>query len=242
MCIFSWKVGNAESRVPRQFGTAAPESGEVALLVGLVLSFVLPVQPGLEVLIALWERLGFEEYAAFIGAAAGYNLALGVAIIALVKFWEARPLESIGFRSVSIGDIGAAVVAFVFAAFLSTSLWVAIHGLTPVENPYTQTVLGGTLLALSGSFAEEVGSRAYAIERLSDFIGSPLSGAIFALAGNLAMHVPQRGLQNVLLIAPGEGILVLLYLYRRSVWSCILAHFLLDISTLVGNPISLLFH
>jgi uncharacterized protein len=77
--------------------------------------------------------------------------------------------------------------------------------------------------------AEEVGFRGYAMERIEELTGSKLLGASVPFVVNVLVHAPVWGLYGMLVKAPILALLVALYLWRRSLPACVLAHLLIDI-------------
>jgi membrane protease YdiL (CAAX protease family) len=94
-------------------------------------------------------------------------------------------------------------------------------------------------VALLGSDAvfEELATRGYVIERVAGFTGRRWLGAVASLLLSVAMHIPRgeslcAGLSPALVLALFTG----LYLWRRSVAACALAHFLVDGQLVFGVP------
>ncbi len=82
---------------------------------------------------------------------------------------------------------------------------------------------------LANGIAEEVGFRGYAIERIEELTGSKMLGASVPFIFNVLVHAPVWGLYGMLTKAPILLLLVALYLWRRNLPACVLAHILIDI-------------
>ena len=82
---------------------------------------------------------------------------------------------------------------------------------------------------LANGIAEEVGFRGYAMERIEELTGSKFIGASVPFVVNVLVHAPVWGLYGALVKAPILLLLVALYLWRRSLPACALAHILIDI-------------
>jgi len=218
------------------------------MVAGLLIAFVLPIQPGLEVPTMFLALLGLSPDTASGVAAIAYEIGTALLIVALVRYWEHLPLSSIGIGRFSIGDAVAAVLVFFADLVVTPKIWALLQGSTVLANAAQSLraeqegisswpILIGVGIAISISFAEEFGARAYAIERLSAAIGNRAIGAGVAFIAALSMHVPRRGLAYLPIVAPGQLLLVLLYLWRRNTWSCVLAHLLMDTYAMVIEPL-----
>jgi uncharacterized protein len=82
---------------------------------------------------------------------------------------------------------------------------------------------------LANGIAEEAGFRGYAIERIEELTGSTLLGASAPFIVNVLVHVPVWGFHGMLMKAPILLLLVVLYLWRRNLPACALAHVMIDI-------------
>jgi membrane protease YdiL (CAAX protease family) len=85
--------------------------------------------------------------------------------------------------------------------------------------------------------SEETILRGYAIERLQEITKSTWIGASIAYALDLLVHVPAWGVAGSISRAPALFVFVCLYLWRRNLAACILAHVLADGFALVLWPI-----
>jgi len=82
---------------------------------------------------------------------------------------------------------------------------------------------------LANGIAEEVGFRGYAIERIEELTGSTQLGASVPFIVNVLVHAPVWGFHGMLIKAPILLLFVSLYLWRRNLPACALAHVLIDV-------------
>ena len=209
-----------------------------ATLVGLTIALLLPIppyrEPFLHLLMTTW---GLSWISAWETIGLISKLTVIVALPLLVVYWERRRLKSIGVRALSIRDfLSAMAVSLAYLLFSPRLIWMAYK--IPVVA--AQLTLGGTMYAslpkwldwtglLANGIAEEVGFRGYSIERIEELTGSKLLGASVPLVINVLVHAPVWGLYGMLVKAPILLLLVALYLWRRSLLACVLAHVLIDI-------------
>ena len=209
-----------------------------ATLVGLTIALLLPIppyrEPFLHLLMTTW---GLSWISAWETIGLISKLTVIVALPLLVVYWERRRLKSIGVRALSIRDfLSAMAVSLAYLLFSPRLIWMAYK--IPVVA--AQLTLGGTMYAslpkwldwtglLANGIAEEVGFRGYSIERIEELTGSKWLGASVPLVINVLVHAPVWGLYGMLVKAPILLLLVALYLWRRSLLACVLAHVLIDI-------------
>ncbi|HEY2104335.1 MAG TPA: CPBP family glutamic-type intramembrane protease [Candidatus Binataceae bacterium] len=211
----------------------------IATLVGLAIALLFPItpfrQPFLYLMVA-YGRVSWITAWASIGTV--FNLAAVVAILFILIRWERRPLNSIGWRTPRLIDLVFGVAGFVAIQQATLMTWGIMLRVMPSVAADTRAVailssnlpLAVDLLAsISSAVAEEVGFRGYALERLSEITGSLWIGAGIPYVIEVLCHAPIWGLRGMLLKAPPLLILVLLYLWRRSLPACILAHLLVDV-------------
>jgi membrane protease YdiL (CAAX protease family) len=176
--------------------------------------------------ISAWESIGLISKVAVI-----------IAIPLLVVYWERRPLTSIGVRTVSLGDLLAAILVLLAYLQISPRLLAVADRIPTLAAELT---IGSAMYAslpkwldlsglLANGIAEEVGFRGYAIERIEELTGSKLLGASVPFIVNVFMHAPTWGLYGMLIKAPILMLFVALYLWRRNLPACVLAHILIDI-------------
>ena len=157
-------------------------------------------------------------------------------LVAIVLFWEQRPLASFGVRPPKLSDLGWGFLAFVIIAggdvFWSYAT-LPPGGATQAQHAQVATWVSQPeswkiTLFISASFFEEFFFRGYVIERVEEITGSMALGAILGITGDLYLHSAYWDTSFVIFLAFGQLSLALLYLWRRSVAPCIIAHFLID--------------
>lgn len=156
-------------------------------------------------------------------------------LVLIVLFWEKRPLASCGMLPPKLSDLKWGVLAFVIIEAGSV-LW-SPSTLPPDSVKSAQAQLGTwaslsepwkIILAISASFFEECYFRGYVIERVEEITGSMALGAILSTAVDLYLHSVYWDTSFLISIAFDQFSLALLYLWRQSVASCIIAHVLID--------------
>lgn len=155
-----------------------------------------------------------------------------IPLLIVVRIWECADWKSIGLRKLSAGDsfaVTAALLLFDALLPLNSSYVSMIESrgcrytgasLLPVPEKWFLAMLAGDAIF------EELATRAYVIERISGFTGSRYLGAIASFVLSVAMHYPGSGSGcKALEPAPMLALFTGLYLWRRSVPACALAHF-----------------
>lgn len=204
-----------------------------ATLTGLFLALVVPALVTAFPLIEMPTALAQSATGAILLNEAG-TWVLALAVLAVVRFWERRPLASIGLGPPSWSAIrfGAAVVIGLIALALIAGLAVQSTGLPMPEQP-EQLVISlpiwlQLLVAASAGFTEEVLFRGYAIERMTELTRSRWLGAALPVLVFGAAHAPFWGVGHAIVAGLTGFWLTLLYLWRRNLWTNITAHALLD--------------
>ncbi len=176
--------------------------------------------------ISAWECVGLVS-----------KLVVIIALPLLVVYWERRPLTSIGLRALSTKDLLAVIAIFLAYLLISPCLtWIADR-IPVISAELTRGAVMYSSLPkwldwsglLANGIAEEIGFRGYAIERIEELTGSTLLGASVPFVVEVLVHAPVWGLHGMLLKAPVLLLLVALYLWRRNLPACVLAHVLIDI-------------
>ena len=160
--------------------------------------------------------------------------ALALLILAIVRFWEKRPLASIGlvkptWRAIRFG--GFVVIALILLA-MGAAFAVQSTGMPMPEQP-EQLVLGlplwlQLLVAVSAGFTEEILFRGYAIERITELTRNRWLGAILPVVVFGGAHASFWGVGHAIVAGMTGLWLTILYLWRRNLWTNITAHALLD--------------
>jgi membrane protease YdiL (CAAX protease family) len=166
----------------------------------------------------------------------GYEIiwwAVAAVVLLHVHLLEGRRMESIGFRKPGIRDvlIGAAggIVTLAGLAAIYYVLFPALHFNEEQQvNQLLATPFWWRFISVvRAAVAEEVLLRGYAIERLEQLTGISFAGgvscAIFALE-----HAGPWGWPHVIIAGFGGISLTLLYIWRRNLWVSIIAHFIID--------------
>lgn len=167
----------------------------------------------------------------------------GLAVLAYVIVAERRPLTSIGFRAPGWRDIGLGlifgIVLLVGAGVLDGIVFPALH--LKINAATYKAITGAPLiyriaLVTRAAVCEEILFRAYPLERLREWSGSVglagfVSWAVFTYA-----HLSTWGAPQLIVAGFGGALLTVLYLWRRNIWSNMLAHWIAD-SSFVLVPI-----
>lgn len=166
-----------------------------------------------------------------------------VLILAYVLIIEREPLSTIGYRMPGAWDVGIGVIASVVAIlgvlFILNVLLPVLHiDLTQETNEFYATpLLFRALTATRAAFVEETAFRGYGFERITELTGSKLLAALatFALFG--LAHYSGGGWGDVIVGAWGSLVLTLLYVWRRSLGSNIICHWIVDETGFVLVPL-----
>ncbi|HLG86450.1 MAG TPA: type II CAAX endopeptidase family protein [Alphaproteobacteria bacterium] len=211
--------------------SAPPPRRWAATITGLVIALVVPAIATSFSIIPISENDSSTK-ALLLNEAAFWTLAL--IVLAIVRFWERRPLGSIGLERPTRSAIlfGAKIVLVLIALALAAGLAVQSTGLPMPEQPaelvISLPVWLQLFVALSAGFTEEVLFRGYAIERMTELTGSRWIGALLPVFLFGAAHASFWGVAHAI-VAGFTGLwLSLLYLWRRNLWTNITAHALLD--------------
>lgn len=168
--------------------------------------------------------------------------AFAAGIVAVVVHVEQRSLSSIGVARPGWGDIGAAVLVFVVGAvsypfttplLASLGLETTVGGIEQLATYPLPFVLS---LALTAAITEELLYRGFPIERIAERTGSAVFGAGVSVFFFVVFHIPYWGVGGTLQITVNAVLLSLLYVWRRNVVTCIVAHGITDIYAFVIIP------
>ena len=204
---------------------------------GLILALVVPVIP---TCVTILNRLPANTH---LGLAATWQFLDIALLIAFVRRSEAGDWVSLGVRRFAFADVIAVIGACLFwltADGLITRVCVhrlpfttVIQAIRPERSaltglpgfaPYPN--LASTAFLLTGAIMEELGSRAYLIERMRSR-GIWFAGAA-SLGASVLMHIPAWGL-DAFWRAPNLALLIILYIFRPSLIACSITHFIIDI-------------
>jgi membrane protease YdiL (CAAX protease family) len=169
--------------------------------------------------------------------------ALFVVIILYVLVVERRKLSSIGYRRPGAWDIVlgvlAAIVMFMGSGLIFQVVLPALH-LSMAHQ--LQTVTATPMLfrianVTRAAVVEETAFRGYGFERISELTGSTLVAGLVTFALFTLAHYSGGGLAQVIIAAFGGLLLTLLYMWRRNIWTNILAHWLTDGAAFILLPL-----
>lgn len=169
---------------------------------------------------------------AWVNVAFAWGLTL--ALLALIRFGERLPLESIGLRRMNRRDAWWAFAAFLAggAIISGTIPLIRALGLRTVESG-VQTL--GQLpielrvcLVLTAGITEEIRYRGYLIERVHALSGRLGLSVVISYLAFVAAHLPFWTLGGAIQIGLGSLVLYALYLKRRNLPACMLMHVLND--------------
>jgi membrane protease YdiL (CAAX protease family) len=184
-----------------------------------------------------FSRLG-ERIPFFADHAIGREVAwwsLAAAMLVFVLAVERRSLSSIGFqrptwRTFAFGA-AAAIVCLVGLGLLLQTVFAYFH-LQPNTAAYNQLASTPYVLRVAivtrAAFCEEILMRGYGIERISELTGSRLLAGAITLAVFTYAHLAYWGWAHLMVAGSAGLVLTILYLWRRDLWSNILAHWLVD--------------
>lgn len=194
------------------------------VLGGLFIALVLP-QLGLGTRLAPGGEVGARL------VREGLWWAIAAALLAWVLLVEKRPLSSTGLKRPGLATFGwalAGMVALMASVMLSFALILPALGLemNRVATGSITTLPLWLQLAMfvRAGIVEEILYRGYPIERLTELTGNPwlaatLPGLIF-----IGAHYAFWGGGQLIVVAFGTLILTLLYLWRRDLICCMIAH------------------
>ncbi len=164
------------------------------------------------------------------------------AALACHLYGDRLPLSAVGLvrprlRSILLGlGVGASVYVGLYA--IAFVLWK--NGLFEAKAPASQILQWPLWLRLfmliTAGVAEEALYRGFAIERLTALTGRRWLAALIALAAFVAAHVPFWGLGAIATPIVGGGFFTLVYLWRRDLVACMVAHLAVDSVGLLLAP------
>jgi membrane protease YdiL (CAAX protease family) len=170
---------------------------------------------------------------------------LTLALLAMLAFGEKRSPGVIGlgrFTGMSlVGGLLAGVLAI-----MAYPLCALLLGLIGVHSQAAATgvaalgalPLWARLLTLAtAGVCEEVLYRGYPITRLKELTGSHVAAVIIPFVVFVALHAPSWGLAHLLYVSVVAAIMTALFLWRRDLWSNIIAHLVTDAVPLLLLPL-----
>lgn len=220
----------------------------VPILFVLIIGMEFPFFPLLQKTFPIFSRFGWFRPTITGVETAVAQATIAVVILLVVHFWERLPMRSVGIVQFAASDLVLGLAAFGVLLFLEGILpsllmtATAFRGwgfagmdtrqLTLIDQIPWPVMLAG---AISAGIYEELWARGYGVERLEALTHSTLAAAAITLTLDLGAHVPFWGFRYAIIIAPGQMLLLGLYLWRRRLMPCVIAHILWDF----GRPIPL---
>jgi uncharacterized protein len=162
-------------------------------------------------------------------------LGLIVAVYGYVLFVEGRSLSSIGFRRLRWLDIVLGVVVGFLMVVGIILVWNVLFPLLHLKMNMTEmeSILNTPfwyrfLTVTRAAVAEETLFRGYGIERISEWSGSRILAAVITWAAFTYAHLRAWGWAHLLVVGFAGLLLTVLFVWRRSLWANMLAHWLTD--------------
>lgn len=160
----------------------------------------------------------------------GVTWTIAIALVLIVILWEKRPLTSIGWRMPGVGDLLAALGAFVVFHLIGF----VGNQLGSIPNPKFGAALFALpwiarLWMLSGVICEEITFRGYFIERVEELTGSTWIAAILSCVLFGLAHATGGGFGYVFVVTAVATVYATLYVWRRNLPACTLVHFASDL-------------
>ena len=217
---------------------ASRSAPSLAAVVGLVVALFGSPLIGL---LDVSERLSTTTAGRLLVNSAVMWILVGV-VLAVVLYWERRPVGSIGLEPPSRRDatLGAAAgVAGVVLGVLVTGAAVVAFRL---EQPETLSTLATLSLPVkltivaTAVVTEEVLWRGYLIERLTELTGSVRIAAAASGLVFLAVHYPAWGLVGAIPQAVFTSAIVGVYVWTRNLVACVLTHAVINVAMILVIP------
>jgi membrane protease YdiL (CAAX protease family) len=212
----------------------ARTENRVLILIGLLIALGLPFAH-----LSTWGKT-YSGLGPLWGGEAAWA-AFFLVILLYVLFVERRPLSSIGFRRPKISDAGIGIAGlFVIIAgdaaisAVETRLHLAVK--SQITALFATPFSYRAFIAVRAAVVEETAFRGYGFERITDLTGSKWLAAVVTFVLFSVAHYSGGGLALALVAAWGGFVLTVLYLWRRNLWTTILAHWLTDALGLLLAP------
>ncbi len=169
-------------------------------------------------------------------------------VLFVLRYGERQPLAAIGLvrpkpASVLWGlGIGLSVFIILAAAAVALSQFGLFENEEASAIVLQWPVWYRVVAAVSAGVIEETLYRGYAIERLAALLGGVRVAAVVALAGFALTHVPFWGWAAIATPLLGGGFFTFLYVWRRDLVACMVAHSTIDLIGMVLIPALTLDH
>jgi CAAX protease family protein len=169
--------------------------------------------------------------------------AIAHATVAIVLFWEGRPLGSLGFgapffaRSLPLGLVlGAGFVLLLGPLLMRLPGWLGLPGFEAGLSALHR--LPRWYLAVAacvGGTVEDILYRGYAFGRLAALAGSPWAAGIAVVAAFALAHLPLWGPGPAMATAVSGAVLTAAYAWSGDLTANILAHVATDAVGILGG-------
>ena len=169
--------------------------------------------------------------------------ALFAAVVLYTLIVERKALSSLGFVRPGVLDIVlgivAAIVVVLGTGVIFQVVLPALHlNLNRSMANIVQTPLWFRFfLVTRAAVVEEVAFRGYGFNRLAELTRSPFLAAAITFVLFTLAHLSGGGWGQVVIAAYGGMVLTVLYVWRRNLWSNILAHWLTDGAAFILLPL-----
>lgn len=157
-----------------------------------------------------------------------------LALLALVLWWEQRPLSSIGivwgnYQAWAIGGlVGAAVLSMSAVPLYFAKGKIPKHSLEGVSRLLATPPWFRVAVVLTAGITEEIMFRGYPIERLHEFSGSLWLAVLIPLVVFTLAHLSMWGWGHLVGVLFGGALLTGLYLWQHDLIACMIAHAVID--------------
>ena len=161
---------------------------------------------------------------------------IGLIVLAWVLVVERQPLASIGLRRPTIGTF---LWGIIFVLPLMASVMLCFAVILPLlgfqqDMATTRSIVAvplwlQTATMLRAGVVEEILYRGFPIERITLLTGKRWLAAVLSGAVFIAVHAGGWAPSQLIVVTFGTVILTGLYLWRRDLVSCMIAHALTDI-------------
>jgi membrane protease YdiL (CAAX protease family) len=170
-----------------------------------------------------------------------------LALIAIVVFWERRPLSSLGFKpltlinlSTGLGLGGFFMLAVVLWVYILSPILPDLRGMAMDSGGGDSRLPGhffywyAPLAWVTASFCEEVIYRGYAMERLLSLTKKPWVAVLVSHLAFVLYHV-KDGWNSVAMLSLFGLLFPLYYIRFRDLTMMIVAHAFIDLMAIIGH-------
>jgi membrane protease YdiL (CAAX protease family) len=162
--------------------------------------------------------------------------AFGLIMLLWIKRVERLPLSSIGLRRPTLGTLGFGLL-FVIPMMASVMLSYAVifpalglhQNMTTTRSLIAVPLWLQTATMIRAGVVEEILYRGYPIERITALTGRRWLAALLSAVVFILAHIGAWGYAQLVVVFFGAAILTALYLWRRDLPACMIAHVLTDI-------------